>query len=337
MADLDDIEFELTDKDEQCVDIIENCPSPPSPFNLGHIEQEIIIQPPITFNDQESAITIKNIVPFDTIFFNEAKIYLLETMKNNTSTSNETRRKQSNNNVFQRFINFCRSAMISSRTLEFNRQCEELLNLTTFPCNLSDRIHIRILYTIYRRLTNSNEIFYATLGSHWEDIGFQTSNPETDFRSTGLFSIFFLLYFVDSMYLPLAKQIYQFSHDQQQQFPFCCIGINLANIIIKYFRRSLSRMNIEKLADQKQTDHTAIDFTGKLFIALFLNFYLKWKYNAHTIEDTQQVLNELEQLLMHQPKMLLDEFNNYFQRRQIKNTHEKSHQYAFQPKNESLT
>ncbi|CAF4608880.1 unnamed protein product, partial [Rotaria magnacalcarata] len=45
MADLDDIEFELNDNDEQCVDIIENCPSPPSPFNLGHIEQETIIQP----------------------------------------------------------------------------------------------------------------------------------------------------------------------------------------------------------------------------------------------------------------------------------------------------
>ncbi|CAF2794600.1 unnamed protein product [Rotaria sp. Silwood2] len=335
MTDLDDIGIELNDTDEQCIDIIENCPSPPPPFHRANIEKEIIIQPPVTFNDQEQTITIKNFVPFDNIFFNDAKIYLFETMKNNSSSLNETKKK-SEKNFFQRFVNFFRSAMTSHNTLEFNRQCEELLNLTTYSCNMSDRIHIRILYTVYRRLTNSKEIFYTTFGSHWEDIGFQTSNPETDFRSTGLFSIFFLLFFVDSMYLPLAKQIYQFSHDEQQQFPFCCIGINLANILIKYLRRTISRMNGEKLFDEKQTDHTAIDLSGKLFIALFLNFYLKWKDNFYTIEFTQQVLNELEQLIMNRPKLLLEEFDNYFQRKQIDNKYDKSRQYEFKPTNENF-
>ncbi|CAF0826831.1 unnamed protein product [Rotaria sp. Silwood1] len=335
MADLDDIGIELKDTDEQSIDIIQNCPSPPAPFHRPLIEQGIIIQPPVTFNDQEQVITLKNIVPFDNIFFNDAKLYLFQTIKNNSSTLNETKRK-SEKNFFQRFINFFRSAMISHHTLELNRQCEELLLLTTYPCNMSDRVHIRILYTIYRRLTNSKEIFYTTLGPHWEDIGFQTSNPETDFRSTGLFSIFFLLYFVDSMYLPLAKQIYQFSHDEKQQFPFCCIGINLANIVIKYLRRIISRMNVEKLIDEKQTDHTAIDLSGKLFIALFLNFYLKWKDNFYTIESTQQVLHELEQLIMNRPKILLEEFDNYFQRKQIQNKHDKSGQYEFKSTNENL-
>ncbi|CAF3510617.1 unnamed protein product, partial [Rotaria sp. Silwood2] len=151
MTDLDDIGIELNDTDEQCIDIIENCPSPPPPFHRANIEKEIIIQPPVTFNDQEQTITIKNFVPFDNIFFNDAKIYLFETMKNNSSSLNETK-KRSEKNFFQRFVNFFRSAMTSHNTLEFNRQCEELLNLTTYSCNMSDRIHIRILYRVYRRL-----------------------------------------------------------------------------------------------------------------------------------------------------------------------------------------
>jgi hypothetical protein len=242
MAELNDIGFEITENDVESVKTIDNCPSPPPPF---HRLKDPIVAPPMIFNNQENSTNIKNIVPFDNIFFNDAKIYFFDTTK--SSSKSNTRTKKAENTFFQRFINFFRSSTNSNDDQTFNRQCDQLLNLTKYPCNMSDRIHICILYTIYRRLTNSKEIFYHILGSHWEDIGFQTSNPETDFRSTGLFSIFFLLYFVDSMYLPLAKQIYQFSHDQYQQFPFCCIGINLANILIKQLRQSNSRMNLRKL------------------------------------------------------------------------------------------
>jgi hypothetical protein len=319
MTDLNDIGIEINDYDAQSINTMGDCPSPPAPFNRP---RNPIVYPPISFNDQEQTINIQNIVPFDNIFFNDAKIYLFKTTATtvNSPSPSETTRK-TNNNFFQRFVSFFRSAMTSDNDLEFNRQCEQLLNLTKYPCNMSDRIHIRILYTIYRRLTNSKEIFYHILGSHWEEIGFQTSNPETDFRSTGLFSIFLLLYFVDSMYLPLAKQIYQFSHDEHQNFPFCCIGINLANILIKNLRQRTSRMNIRKLINENNSDNTAIDLYGKLFIALYLNFYLKWKENDYTIVHTQQVLSELEQILNNRPRVLFQEFDNYFRRKQIENHH----------------
>jgi hypothetical protein len=316
MAELNDIGFEISDNDAQSVNTLDNCPSPPPPF---HRLKDPIITPPLIFNDQNHSINIKNIVPFDNIFFNDAKVYLFETTKSSSSSNEST--KKTNDTFFQRFINFFRSSMNSNDNQTFNRQCDQLLNLTKYPCNMSDRIHIRILYTIYRRLTNSKEIFYHILGSHWEEIGFQTSNPETDFRSTGLFSIFFLLYFVDSMYLPLAKQIYQFSHDQHQQFPFCCIGINLANILIKHLRQRNSRMNLRKLIHEKTAENIAIDLSGKLFMALYFNFYLKWKENEYTIEHTQQVLSELEQILTNRPRILFSEFDNYFRRRQNENNH----------------
>ncbi|CAF0833340.1 unnamed protein product [Adineta steineri] len=324
MADIEDIGFELSTIVEQSTDGFESCPSPPPPFHRNINEQEIIVQPPITFIDQEQINPIKNIVPFDSIFFSDAKNYLFETTTDESSILTETTKK-SNNNFFQRFINFFRS----NHNLEFHRQCQQLLNLTKYPCDMSDTIHLRILYTIYRRLTSSNEIFYTTYGSHWENIGFQSTNPETDFRSTGLFSIFFLLYFVDSMYLPLAKQIYQFSLDPLQQFPFCCIGINLANILIKYLRQTLtSQKSMQKLLNE----NTIIDLIGKLFIALYLNFYLIWRNNSYTIEHTQQVLSELEKILFNRPKTLVEEFDDYFRKRQ----EYRAQQYEFKQTNDNL-
>lgn len=314
MADLNDIGFEINDNDAQSVNTIDDCPSPPPPFHRPKVP---IVEPPIIFTDHDQTITIQNIVPFDNIFFNDAKLYLFESTAamTNSSTLNETARK-TRGNFLQRMIHFFRSAINSPDDIEFNRQCEQLLNLTKYSCDMSDRIHIRILYTIYRRLTDSKEIFYSTHGPHWEQIGFQSSTPETDFRSTGLFSIFFLLYFVDSMYLPLAKQIYRLSHDEVQQFPFCCIGINLANILIKHLRHQTSRHTIRKILNEKISDTIGIDLSGRIFMALFLNFYLRWKQNNYTIVNTQQVLSELEQILNNRPKILFEEFDQFFRRKQ---------------------
>lgn len=302
MTDLTDIGFEIHENDNQSMGTLDDCPSPPAPFHRHRIP---IVQPPMIFNDQDQSITVQNLVPFDNIFFNDAKTYLFET----TDTSpviNQTNSKSSPT-VFQRFLNFFRPAT----NQPFDRQCEQLLNLTKHPCIMSDRIHLRILYTIYRRLTNSREIFYQARGPHWEDIGFQTSNPETDFRSTGLFSAFYLLYFVDSMYLPLARQIYEFSHDEHQNFPFACVGITLSNLIIKHLRQQSLRRKLQKSSDE----NLPINLCGKLFIALYLNFFLTWQENDYTVVNTQQVLMELDQTLTHRSHVLFERFDQYFRKK----------------------
>ena len=279
------------------------------------------------FDRDEPTASMKHMVPFDNIFFNDAKIHLLGSPVN-TSTSSNTK---GNSNLFARMLTFFRSAINPGTRAEFNRQCDQLLDMTKQPCALTDRVHARILFTIYRRLTNSREIFYSAYGAHWEAIGFQTNNPETDFRSAGVFSLFCLLYFVDSMYLPLAKQIYRLSQDETQQFPFCCVGINLANMIVRVLRPSASRVSMEKLVESKQgksiSESAATDLVGRLFIALYLNFYLKWRDNGCTIEHTQQVFSELEKTLIHRPRILFQQFDDYFRRKETETAQPRQRQY----------
>ena len=301
MAELNDIGLEMSDSDERSVHIIENCPSPPMPFHRTSNN------PPV--------IHTQIFAPFDTILFMDAKTYLLQ----NTSHTSSVPRKQ-NGNFFSRFLDLFRSSKASSQTLEFNRQCDQLLNLSKHPCDMNDRVHLRILYTIYRRLLNSTASFHATTGTHWEEIGFQGINPETDFRATGLFSLFCLIYFVDSMYLPLAKEIYGLSRHPEQNFPFCCVAINLANLLIQHLRPPSARITLRKSVDDSGgkvlLESAAVELVGKLFVALYLNFYVKWKDNGHTVADTQQVFKELDDLLAHRPKSLMQEFDAFFRRRQ---------------------
>ncbi|CAF0827716.1 unnamed protein product [Didymodactylos carnosus] len=252
--------------------------------------------------------SVANIASFDNIFFNDAKSYLFSTCQIATKSTPQIKQHVG---FFTRLLNIFRRQNSAEKTADtFDEQCLQLLNLASHKCDMTDRVHIRILFTIYRRLTKSNHVYHSVHGKHWEDIGFQTDHPETDFRSSGLFSLLMLLYFVDSMYLPLATQIYLLSLTSKQQFPFCLIGINLANLLIKFLRQKTQRI---KLKHMHKKCENITDTIGNLFIALFLSFYLQWKTRILTIEYTQQVLSQLEQTLMNKPKLLFTDFDNYFQ------------------------
>ncbi|KAG5453508.1 ELMO domain-containing protein 3 [Clonorchis sinensis] len=56
-----------------------------------------------------------------------------------------------------------------------------------------DSLHGQMLYTIFKRFTGSPACL--TKGDHWQLIGFQGSDPTTDFRGAGLLALLCLVYF----------------------------------------------------------------------------------------------------------------------------------------------
>ena len=199
MDELDDIALEISESEDQSIEVVGPCPTPPEPFRrrVSNESITIILPPPINFNDVPAInLPEQNFVNYDDISFDEAKIDLLTTTSTEPFSTNGTRLipPKKRPNLFSRLVNLVRNKAQSTETIEFNRQCDQLLTLCRYSCQLSNPIHLRILCTIYRRLTDSREIAYCTTGPHWERIGFQGVNPETDFRSTGLFSILCLIY-----------------------------------------------------------------------------------------------------------------------------------------------
>uniref|UniRef100_A0A670JSK0 Fasciculation and elongation protein zeta 1 n=2 Tax=Podarcis muralis TaxID=64176 RepID=A0A670JSK0_PODMU len=123
-------------------------------------------------------------------------------------------------------------------------QSERDLALAIAQCGLdnNEKVHMRILQTIYKKLTGSR-FDCARYGAHWEDLGFQGMDPGTDLRGTGMLGLMQTLYFVmDSRILPVAREIFKLSHHETQNFPFCVMSVNITRIVIQVLREErLSR------------------------------------------------------------------------------------------------
>ncbi|KAF1790646.1 ELMO domain-containing protein 3 [Phytophthora cactorum] len=88
-----------------------------------------------------------------------------------------------------------------------------------------NEIVVGILQTIYKKITKSTRDVLL-IGRHWEDIGFQGSDPSTDFRGCGMLSLLQILYLVET-FPDLAHRFHALSQHPTRHFPFACVLINI--------------------------------------------------------------------------------------------------------------
>ncbi|KAK3606111.1 hypothetical protein CHS0354_006474 [Potamilus streckersoni] len=104
---------------------------------------------------------------------------------------------------------------------------------TTFAND--DRLHVRTLQSVYRCLTGS-KFDCPRSGGHWEEIGFQGTDPATDLRGCGLLGLVNLLYFLtDRKCQSIAHDIYKLSlHPTQVIFKSFISGLFFVMILLGY-------------------------------------------------------------------------------------------------------
>ncbi|KAF1508524.1 ELMO domain-containing protein 3, partial [Eudyptula minor novaehollandiae] len=198
-------------------------------------------------------------------------------------------------------------------------QGERELALAMAQCGLDDneRVHMRILQTIYKKLTRSG-LGCPRYGAHWEELGFQGADPGTDLRGTGMLGLMQMLYFVmDSRTLPLAQEIFKLSqHETQapaimlvllQNFPFCIMSVNITRIVIQALRE-------ECLSRECNRRQQVIAVLNDLYAAAFLQLYRVWKWQHKTLADSGFLLKELELSTRKKPKQLLKSLEAYVNR-----------------------
>ncbi|KAF1445920.1 ELMO domain-containing protein 3, partial [Pygoscelis papua] len=181
----------------------------------------------------------------------------------------------------------------------------------------NERVHMRILQTIYKKLTRSR-LGCPRYGAHWEELGFQGADPGTDLRGTGMLGLMQMLYFVmDSRTLPLAQEIFKLSqHETQapaitlillQNFPFCIMSVNITRIVIQALRE-------ECLSRECNRRQQVIAVLNDLYAAAFLQLYRVWKWQHKTLADSGFLLKELELSTRKKPKQLLKSLEAYVNR-----------------------
>ncbi|CAI9558855.1 unnamed protein product [Staurois parvus] len=185
-----------------------------------------------------------------------------------------------------------------------------VLAIAQCPLDSSQQVHVRVLQTIYKKLTGAR--FDCPLyGSHWEQLGFQGMDPGTDLRAAGLLGLMHPLYMVmEPKTLPLAHDIFRLSQHHTQNFPFCIMSINITRICIQTLRE-------ERVSRECNRRQQVFAVLNDLYVAIFYHLYHVWKTQNKTISDSGFILKELETFAKRKPKDLLRQLEAYLKERPL--------------------
>uniref|UniRef100_A0A3P8SUX8 ELMO domain containing 3 n=1 Tax=Amphiprion percula TaxID=161767 RepID=A0A3P8SUX8_AMPPE len=177
------------------------------------------------------------------------------------------------------------------------------------PVDNSQTVHMRVLQTIYKRLIGSR-LDCPRFGAHWENIGFQGTDPATDLRGTGFLGLMHTLYLVmDPETLPLARDIYKLSQHPTQNFPFSVMSINMTRIALQVLRE-------EALSKECNRRQQVVGVLNEFYVATYLHLYQLWKTQQKTIADSGFVLKEVELFAKKNPKQMLRRLEVFLKERQ---------------------
>ena len=180
---------------------------------------------------------------------------------------------------------------------------ERGLFFTIAKCQFDDSIplHFRTLQTIYCRLTGAS-VECPRYGKHWQDIGFQQSDPATDLRGTGFLSLLHLLYTLStSDTISMMINIYKLSKDASQHFPLCALAINVT-------QQTMVAMRDETLAKLCNHRDEVFNVTNEYFSASLHLFYCLWRRHKKTIVECANVLKQVELIARSDPNKLITDY-----------------------------
>ncbi|XP_041280620.1 ELMO domain-containing protein 3 isoform X3 [Onychostruthus taczanowskii] len=136
----------------------------------------------------------------------------------------------------------------------------------------------------------------------------QCADPGTDLRGTGMLGLMQILFFVlDSRTLPLAREIFQLSQHETQNFPFCIMSVNITRIVIQALQE-------ERLSRECNRRQQVIAVLNDLYAAAFLRLSRLWEQQHGTVANAAFFLKELELSTKKKPRQLLKSLEAYLSR-----------------------
>jgi len=172
------------------------------------------------------------------------------------------------------------------------------------PFSNEDPIHLAMLRTLYRQFT-STTLDCPRYGSHWEQIGFQGSDPSTDLRGVGLLGLVQAVYLVMTPeLLPFSHDVYQLSRDQGHDFPLMVLSLNITKITLHVLRDGLLNKHIKLEEDVWRT----FNF---YYACLMFHVYNTWKTKNLSIVDCGPLLQQTEASARSQVGALVSQFEKF--------------------------
>ncbi|NXO88948.1 ELMD3 protein, partial [Certhia brachydactyla] len=192
---------------------------------------------------------------------------------------------------------------------------EQELALAMAQCSLDDseRVHMRILQTIYRQLTRSR-LGCPRYGAHWEELGFQgrTGNSPLHGENPRLIprihsNLPWRGSVLTQLPQPLPVLLTQLHWDLLQllnNFPFCIMSVNITRIVMQALQE-------ERLSRECNRRQQVIGVLNELHAAAFLCLSRRWRQQHGTVADAGFFLKELELSTKKKPRQLLQSLETY--------------------------
>ncbi|KAK6744015.1 hypothetical protein RB195_010985 [Necator americanus] len=180
-----------------------------------------------------------------------------------------------------------------------------LLALSTVPYCLASTTQWSILRAFYSAVATfalddpSLASECPRKGNHWQIVGFQGSDPATDFRGTGILGLIQLYCVVKNLPESKLATIVQLSRGEPNDFPLAVVGINITALLV-------ARLRNGELLESAVACGGYLKAINQLYQSSLVLFCKQWKEENCSVKDCQHLLNRIDSLLRHSQKTLLN-------------------------------
>ncbi len=196
----------------------------------------------------------------------------------------------------------------SRNKLDKKLRDERLLVLAMASCLLDkNKLHLRILQTIYMRLTGRN-INCRRYGSHWKVIGFSGADPADDLDNVGVFGLVELIYLLDTNNL-LAREIYRYTKQAINSAPFCILSFQITQIALS----ALKDGSLTKLANKREQ---VIIVVNEFYTAVLYHYYTMWRAHGTNLFDPNALIKSVQDYACKHVPVILKNYADYQSKKQ---------------------
>lgn len=97
--------------------------------------------------------------------------------------------------------------------------------------NSDSQNHEALLMKFWKLCMNDVEL-ESRVSSQWKGLGFQGKDPQTDFRSAGIYSLMNLIYFAET-YPKKFKKMLERTQKEKNGYPFAIAGVNVTMLLLE--------------------------------------------------------------------------------------------------------
>ncbi|ETO33526.1 hypothetical protein RFI_03575 [Reticulomyxa filosa] len=183
---------------------------------------------------------------------------------------------------------------------------EQIFKMAKLGLNQENKLHSRIMQKIWSQLIKSHglEVAYVKIGSQWEKIGFQGTDPATDVRGYGMLGVLQLLWLIEYLQASSTNELMSLNdivavcNDPQYSFPFAITAFEITGLLINSLLRTTHIYDVSIQAK------SIMSVLNRLFVSFVAIFLTEWKKKKRTIVDFNQAKEALQKRIVNEWKVV---------------------------------